>query len=76
MPLVWEKFDEQKVFAVVEPHLGTWVQMHRAKVIGGWLVRAMHFRRDKPTSAATSEVEIDSNMSITFVPDPNHSWPL
>lgn len=36
--------------------------IHRANVIGGWLIKALN------------NVESQITVAITFVPDPDHNW--
>ena len=54
----------------IDSDFGTFdsVHLYRSKVPGGWLVSSI-----KPESAGAT-IGVGSVNTLTFVPDPNHSW--
>lgn len=42
---------------------------HRAKVIGGWIVRSYNFLSDDNSFGSVSEC-------LVFIPDPKHEWEI
>lgn len=53
MNIEWEKIDEE---------------IHRAKILGGWLVT------HKNAFSIPDSSSLNFSYSICFVPDPNHEW--
>lgn len=78
MSLQWEPIELANQLAPQSPYLGTWIRTERAKVIGGWLVRAILVKRDiaQVNPASAQELEIDTSIGLTFIPDPQLAWRL
>lgn len=76
MSLQWEQIELVNQLMPQPPNLGVWIKTERAKVFGGWLVRTILIKRDiaqvNPTTA--QELEIDTSVGLTFVPDPQLLW--
>jgi len=50
---------------------------HRAKVVGGWLVKAFEsVLHDQSGCGNGMQEGWDWRVAMAFVPDPNHEWKL
>jgi hypothetical protein len=59
-PLEWEQIDEYH---------------ERAKVIGGWLVKAYaEVTHNLMSEGRGMEAGFDFRVTMAFIPDPGHSW--
>lgn len=81
-PLSWERLElhtyQAKDVLGHVPANGRWMLTERAKVPGGWLVRC-HISRVLASAYPEEQpwvggVGLGAGISITFVPDPAHSW--
>jgi len=53
--------------------------VHRAKVLGGWLVRChgiyeLHHKYETGSGDTDYEASAGFGLGLTFVPDPKHEW--
>lgn len=64
--------------APVPPNVGTWIRTERTQVLGGRLVRTVLVKRDlvQAGPASPSEIEADTRVGLTFVPEPGYAWRL
>lgn len=76
MPLQWQSIELVNQLSQTQPNLGTWIRTDRAQVFGGWLVRTLLIKRDlaQVNPASPGELEIDTSLALTFVPDPAFAW--
>jgi len=72
----WQTIELLNQLAPTPPNLGTWIRTDRAQVIGGWLVRTVLVKRDimQVSPGSTTELEVDTSIGLTFVPDPALAW--
>lgn len=76
MALQWQTIELVNQLAPAPPNVGIWIRTDRAQVIGGWLVRTVLVKRDvaQVNPAAPADLEIDTSVALTFVPDPVFAW--
>ncbi len=72
----WQTIELVNQLTPAPPNLGTWIRTDRAQVIGGWLVRTVLVKREivQASPGSNSEMEVDTSISLTFVPDPALAW--
>ncbi len=76
MPLQWESIELINQLTPQPPNLGILTKTDRAKVLGGWLVRTILIKRDivQANPTAPQQLESDTSVALTFVPDPQFAW--
>lgn len=76
MPLQWQPIEVVNQISPAPPNVGSWIRTERAQLLGGWLVRTILVKRDlvQAGPALPSELEADTSVALTFVPDPAYSW--
>lgn len=72
----WQTIEVDNQLAPAPPNPGSWIRTDRAQVPGGWLVRTVLVKRDivQVSPTATSALEVDTSVALTFVPDPALVW--
>ncbi|CUS38982.1 hypothetical protein COMA1_60188 [Candidatus Nitrospira nitrosa] len=72
----WQTIELVNQLTPAPPNLGIWIRTDRAQVIGGWLVRTVLVKREivQASPGSTSEMEVDTSIGLTFVPDPVLAW--
>jgi hypothetical protein len=76
MALQWQAIELVSQLSPAPPNVGIWIRTDRAPVSGGWLVRTVLVKRDvaQVNPAASANLEIDTSVALTFVPDPAFAW--
>lgn len=75
MTLQWEVLELVDQLTSNSPKLGNWLKTERSPIAGGWLVRTIFIQREAAqVPGSVIEPEINSSVSLTFVPDPGWSW--
>ena len=75
MALVWQVIDQQSYQDGGDEVLMSSIRTERARIPGGWLVRACALRREL-THPRGGEADVESGigLTLTFVPDPGGVW--
>lgn len=75
MTLQWEVLELVDQLTPNPPKLGNWIKTERSPIAGGWLVRTVLIQREvAQVPGSEIELEINSSVSLTFVPDQGWSW--
>lgn len=76
MALQWQVIEQINQLSSAPPNVGSWIRTERAQVFGGWLVRTILVKRDvvQAGPSSPSELEADTSVSLTFVPDAGYAW--
>ena len=76
MALQWQTIELVNELSSAPPNVGIWIRTDRAQVSGGWLVRTVLVKRDvvQVNPAAPVDLESDTSVGLTFVPDAVFSW--
>jgi hypothetical protein len=70
MGLTWQIIDQQQTNPPQTNAPHTFLKTERAKIPGGWLVRtAFYLSQMNQPQGGSVDLDISSNVSITFVPD-------
>ena len=77
--LKWEKLEDSHARRTEKGVREERVYIHRAKVLGGWLVKSIAtYEMQRKFKQESGEYDFEAGagvgMGITFVPDPDHAW--